>query len=116
MYQQLLNDDINKKCSSQCPLECYSINYELSMSSANFPTRVFAKTLQLRENIKSKFDPNETITYEMIKESVLALDINYSDLTYKVFSESASKTLIDLIASIGGTIGEFSSKYSRIVR
>ena len=103
----LLNEDINAQCSTDCPLECDSINYELSMSTANFPTRVFAKLLRQREHIRRQFEPNETITYEKLKESVLALDINYAELKYTVMSESASKTIIDLIASIGGTIGLF---------
>ena len=94
-------------CSSECPLECDSISYELSLSTANFPTRIFSKILKQRDTIKSQFEPNETISYESLKECVLALDINYAELKYKVISESASKTIIDLIASIGGTIGLF---------
>ena len=106
-YAQLLAKDIGEACASQCPLECDSVNYELSMSTANYPTRVYAELLKKREQIRRHFDPNETITYEKIKETVVALDINYVELKYTMITETPSKTIIDLIAGIGGTIGLF---------
>ena len=107
IYEKFLKEDIDKQCSPSCPLECDSVNYELSLSTASYPTRVFANVLSRRESIRRHFGENETITYEKLKESVLALDINFAELKYTLISESASKSIVDLIASIGGTIGLF---------
>ncbi len=93
-------------CSSLCPLECDSITYDLSTSTANYPTRVYSKLLKKQQKI-TKYFKDEEVTFEKLKESLLALDINYAELKYTYISESKSKTIIDLIASIGGTIGLF---------
>jgi hypothetical protein len=106
LSSEFLYYDLNKMCSSQCPLECDSITYDLSTSTANYPTRIYSKLVKKQSKIIRYFK-NEEVTFDKLKESLLALDINYAELKYTYISESASKTIIDLIASIGGTIGLF---------
>jgi hypothetical protein len=105
-YEFIENDYINKKCIQYCPLECDSVSYQLSTSTSTYPTEIYAKILMTRPQIQ-KYFANETITYEKLRETLVALDINYADLKYTIISEIASRTLIDLVASIGGTISLF---------
>ena len=106
LSSEFLFYDLNKVCSSYCPLECDSITYDLSTSTASYPTRIYSKVLKRSPKILKNFNKDE-ITFENLKESLVALDINYAELKYTYISESKSKTSIDLIASIGGTIVYF---------
>ena len=56
--------------------------------------------------ITSKF-PNETLTYDLIKQSVLSLNVYYDQLSYTQISKDAKLDLVDLISGIGGLLGLF---------
>jgi hypothetical protein len=105
-YEFIENDYIKKKCIQFCPLECDSISYQLSTSTSTYPTEIYAKILMTRPQIQ-KYFANETVTYEKLRETLVALDINYADMKYTIISEISSRTLIDLVAGIGGTISLF---------
>ena len=56
--------------------------------------------------ITSKFQ-NETITYDLIKQSVLSLNVYYDQLSYTQISREAKLEIVDLVGSIGGLLGLF---------
>jgi len=56
--------------------------------------------------ITSKF-PNETLTYDLIKQSVVSLNVYYDQLSYTQISKEAKLDLVDLISGIGGLLGLF---------
>jgi hypothetical protein len=64
----------------QCPLECDSVTYELSLSSMKFS------------------DGNENIT---------GFNAYYADSTYTTITELAKQEFLDLISNIGGNLGLF---------
>jgi hypothetical protein len=107
-YEKLFVDGkVIVECNRYCPLECYSISYEFTSSFSSYPTRSYAKKSLLNNSvIRSKFQ-NETLTYDLLKESVLSLNIYYDKLTYTGITKDAKTELIDLISNIGGLLGLF---------
>jgi len=101
------NDYINKNCIQYCPLECNSINYQITTTFSNYPTKNYAlNSLMTNPMITSKFS-NETLTYDLIKQSVLSLNVYYDQLSYTKISKEAKLNLVDLISGIGGLLGLF---------
>ena len=94
-------------CTQYCPLECDSMIFQMTQSSASYPSIQHAsKALMNNAIIQSKF-PNKNLTYDLIKQSVLRLNVYYSDLSYMEYSQRAKTTLIDLVSNIGGIVGVF---------
>ena len=100
--------DIKAKCGSLCPLECKSQNFDLTISSFKYPTPAYADQLVNYSNILDRFVPNASdVTYDYLKEHILALDIFYSDMKYFSIEELEKTSFIDLISGVGGTLGLF---------
>jgi len=98
--------DLND-CIQNCPLECYSTNYQITTTFSNYPTNNYAKnSLMTNPIITSKFQ-NETLTFDLIKQSVLSLNIYYDQLSYTKISKDAKLELVDLVSGVGGLLGLF---------
>jgi len=95
---------LNSEILQNCPLECYSQTFEAVVSASLYPIKMYSLELINNKNISSEF-LNETITTEKVKRSVLALNIYYKDLSYKLIIEQEKYKIIDLISNIGGILG-----------
>ncbi len=100
------NGDSVKSCSQYCPLECKSQKFQISTSFAQFPIDQYARELMNNSFIKSRY-LNKSLTVENIKNSVLALNIYYDDLSYVIISEKPALIFVDLLSTIGGIGGLF---------
>ena len=66
------------------------------------------KTLLKNKVIISKYaNFTENLTYENVRKSAVGVFIYYSDLKYTLIKENKKMILVDLISSIGGTLGLF---------
>ena len=107
VWTQFLASNVNEKCSQYCPLECDSMGYQLTITTSLYPTKRYAESeLMTNPTIKSKF-LNETLTYDLIKQSVLSLNIYYDQLEYTASSQDAKTELYDLVSNLGGLFGLF---------
>jgi len=98
---------ISNICFQYCPLECDSITYQISTAFSNYPSYNYAKNLLMTNPmITSKFQ-NETLTYDLIKQSVLSLNIYYDKLSYIQISKDTKTEIVDLVSGIGGLLGLF---------
>ena len=110
--EQLLGFDINKinECTKECPLECDSMSFDFTISSLTFPTdQMYAKFKADKtyyDGIKSSLDIDLS-TYELFKESYLALNIFYPSTQFTKITISPKTSVIDLISNVGGSIGIF---------
>jgi hypothetical protein len=103
----LSNDYISNNCIQYCPLECNSTNYQITTAFSNYPSYNYAvNSLITNPIITSKFQ-NETITYDLIKQSVLSLNVYYDQLSYTQISREAKLEIVDLVSGIGGLLGLF---------
>ena len=50
--------DIKTRCGTQCPLECKSQNFDISISSFKYPTPAYTDQLVNHSNILDRFVPN----------------------------------------------------------
>ena len=83
-------------CEPSCPLECNSVQYNTLISHSDFPTLYYLNVSGL----------NYT-SIDTFKRNHLSLNVFYDSLTYTTIEELAKTELIDLISSIGGTLGLF---------
>jgi len=91
-------DKIETLCSPQCPLECDSITYDLSVSALTFPNRQFYDLLELNAS---------EMNLEEYGRLHLGLDIFFPVKQYTLISETPKVTFVDLATSIGGALGVF---------
>ena len=80
-----------------CPLECDSVSYALSTSPAEFPSKAYLTELNNRYL---------NITHTNLT-NLLAFNVYYSDLKYTEINQLEKFTFVDLVCSVGGTIGLF---------
>ena len=83
------------KCASEyCPLECHSIQYDLSVSSLISPTFEEYNSLNL----------SSTISYDEWRTQIININVYYSQLEYTLIKETPAMNLANLIANLGGTM------------
>ena len=73
--------------------------------SADFPSESYSRYMKYLPVIQKHFK-NQTISYEMLKNSVVEIKIYYQENSYKLIIQSESLNFIDFIAAIGGTLGK----------
>jgi hypothetical protein len=104
--QFLFFHNYQNECLIGCPLECESESYAFTVSSLDYPSKVFADYISKKSGIMSRYG-NRTPSYDELKGSLVKLNINFQSLQYTLVEESQKTTWIDLISNIGGTLGLF---------
>ena len=106
-----LTENINQSlwekgiCIKECPIECNSIQYQMTISQIDYPSEQLADLMKLDPLIKEKFKYSTPISYNDLKHSLVSLNIYYDELGYTLIKEIPKCSLIDFISSIGGIIG-----------
>ena len=112
VYEQLLLFDATKieGCSLECPLECESAGYDFTVSSLTFPSEqiydLYKNDAQIFAFLQDESMVNLS-TYELFRESFLAVNVFYSSTQYTKITMAPKTSLIDLISGVGGAIGIF---------
>ena len=107
VFDYFTKKGFNELCSNDCPVECHSTQYSLSTSSLLYPSRAYAHNMLKDSNIISRFDDNIKLDYELLKESILSVNIYFDALESTNIEENVQTEFVDLIAGIGGTLGLF---------
>ena len=94
-----------RKCS-ECPLECDSVNYALSITNSRYPTTYYTNYLRYRTNIQSKFN-NVSINDNFIQKNIVLINVFYEDLAATFVNEIPEITSDYLFSNIGGNLGLF---------
>ena len=97
----LVFDNIDQFCSD-CPEECDSIDYNVYMSTSEFPSDYYVNYLLQNSFVKTKY-PN--INASSLKDSLVSFDVYYEDLIYTEITQNPQYLIIDFIAAIGGSFG-----------
>ena len=106
IWKLFLASNFNTICSSICPLECDSMTYRFSLSFSDYPNKLYSQKLINNPILASKF-PNNSISYNQIKRSVVSMNVYYNELSYTLISQQPKMQLFDLISNIGGLLGLF---------
>ncbi|RNA06444.1 acid-sensing ion channel 5 [Brachionus plicatilis] len=87
-----------KKCLNSCPQECQSIVYYRQISQAYFPSRLIFDILKAK-------NPDLFLDYEANKSSLLSVNVYHDDISLKIIKDTPAKSIVQLIAEIGGFMG-----------
>jgi hypothetical protein len=109
-FTNFIKKDIKAVCSSDCPLECETRTFGLTLSSAAYPTLDYATTLAQNPLVVSKFPNSTVITQDVLRKNILAVSIFYEELNYVKYEQSKKTSIIDLIAGFGGQFGKESDQ------
>ena len=94
--KQFRANTIDSECRALCPLECSSVKYDLTVSTLSYPS------VNTYNFYKDKLG-NES--YEEVKSKSIELNVYYSELGYTLITQTTKTSVIDLLSSIGGTLG-----------
>jgi hypothetical protein len=105
-FSNLYDNGKSSKCSTLCKVECSFVSYEISSSSAEYPSVEYSKnSLRYHPVIEKGFEdegiPKENITHEFLKARTVSIAVYLNDLYYTKISEVEKMNMIDLVASIG---------------
>ena len=101
------NNDVQKDCSTFCPLECDTFYFQIENSFSQFPSLNEAQTLLNKSSIRSLYPSGYNITYEDLKNSFTSISVYYDDLSYTAITEDAKMSQVDLVSNLGGLLGLF---------
>lgn len=89
---------MNVKSYCNCPVECNNVDYNVYVSSLDYPSLSYYEYLQNNTMLIERFEQEKLeMTYETMKRSVLAFSVNYADLVYTKIETSAKTSMSDLI-------------------
>lgn len=101
-------------CVEQCPHVCSSTSYDLRISYSEYPTSNY-----MNNNIRKKVNPvfynwafevdekSNLNSLDLARDSLVELFVYFDEIKYTEITEAPTTTFVDLIASIGGTLGLF---------
>jgi hypothetical protein len=102
------------ECTTQmCPLECDTIEYDASLSSATSPT--LNTYLNLPQEFRYFYEvyfrelKNQTLSYNLYQTLFVSFSVYYSSMEYEYVSETPNMGLSDLFVQIGASLGMFIS-------
>ena len=101
------NDYINI-CGFDCPIECNTIDYSQSISSAFYPSEYYVSVLANKSYL-TKFNTNGSFIslQKSVRNYLVKLTVNYNQLGYKYIEEQPSKEIYTLVGEIGGQFNLF---------
>uniref|UniRef100_A0A8C5YAU0 Bile acid-sensitive ion channel n=2 Tax=Microcebus murinus TaxID=30608 RepID=A0A8C5YAU0_MICMU len=83
--------------NSSCPVSCEETEYPATISYSSFPSKKASKYLSKKLNKSQKY----------IRENLVNIEINYSDLNYKITQQQKAVSVPELLADVGGQLGLF---------
>ena len=98
----IMIENLQTYCGKYCPLECNTITYTTAITSNRYPTQSYANVLLDKYDLQQRFNLTRNVTYEELKDNVLALNFYLDSFDYTEITEMASQTVIDLISNCGG--------------
>jgi hypothetical protein len=94
-------------CARECPRECSTTSYPISIGYSKFPSRSYAKSMINDPYFQQTYSIDSNASYETIVENFMFVDIFFEELAYTFIFEAATLTFVNLLANIGGTLGLF---------
>ncbi|XP_007535122.2 acid-sensing ion channel 5 [Erinaceus europaeus] len=83
--------------NSSCPVPCEETEYPATLSYSTFPSQRALKYFSKKLNQSQDY----------IRENLVNIEINYSDLNYKITQQQKAVSVSELLADVGGQLGLF---------
>jgi hypothetical protein len=109
VYLVFLNfvKELKSTCEAKCPLECETVFFTTTQSLSKYPSLAYGDYLLRDEKMLNRFDNQSNLTISDLRDAILALSIYIDSYEYTQINEIQGQTLLDLVASCGGTFGLF---------
>ena len=95
-------DIFNAECNTACPVECYSIDYNIVSHSFIYPN--YAEALNLYNWSKNT---SKNLSLQDIPSAFLEVRVFYHSIQYTVTEQVIQMIQSDLLSSFGGVLGLF---------
>ena len=105
-YKKFIEQNI-QKYSKVCPLECNEILFDMTLSSADYPSPNWYEIQKKNIDFLNKHFKNKSITFERVKKKTMSVNIFYPHLKFTSIIELKKIAFIDLLSGIGGTLSLF---------
>ena len=105
LYTGDLNSAVHS-CLSQCPLECNSSEFSLSLTSQTISGIGFANFVHQTPTFLSDFD-STPVNVQTASNKFVQLFAYYDTLTYFKSVDTPSMDIVGFLGSVGGTLGLF---------
>ena len=100
-----INDE---DCQMECPFDCNTIIYDVSISYASFPNYNSFKIInRTKYEFLSGYFPNGSFDYLDLQRSTVGFFIYYDPLTVTMITQTPSISFPELVSNAGGTLGVF---------
>jgi len=104
-YEKFTEKESSDMCKNQCPLECDSLKYILTVSKADYPSKGYSLFLKNNKIVSDHYDSDFPLTDKELKTDVSSVSIYFNDFSYFETIHSRKMTEIDLFANVGATLG-----------
>jgi hypothetical protein len=105
------------KCYDDCPIECFEIKYDLTVSSSSYPTEWYASVLANNSNFNTVINAyfsranisyiNYTNKFAELKNAIARVNVFYEDLRFTEVNDNPAMDIIFLLGTLGGNLGLF---------
>ena len=95
-------------CGFDCPIECNTIDYFLSSSSAYYPSQYYVSILN-KKGLLANFNTSDTPInlQNSVRNYLVKFTVNYNQLGYTYLQEQPSIDIFSLVGTVGGQFGLF---------
>uniref|UniRef100_A0A7M6DQW2 Amiloride-sensitive sodium channel n=1 Tax=Clytia hemisphaerica TaxID=252671 RepID=A0A7M6DQW2_9CNID len=92
-------DNLVHRCRRDCPKECTSIQYGISVGQTNMGnSKIISK-------LSKKYNWTHDEARHFMRENIFGIDVSYTDVVYMMESLSPAQNWISLLNAIGGGLG-----------
>jgi hypothetical protein len=96
------SSDKEANSCEECPLECDSVEYVLSLSRSRYPTIYYTNYLRYQTNLVSRFPSNVIVSDNHIQKNIVLMNVFYDDLATLYVKEIPEIKADELFGTIGG--------------
>lgn len=105
MLNQNNLSDFYPYCHEECPLDCEKVNLNIQTHIANYPSNSYGEWLLANQSFLAKFPSNQSVSMEVLKQSILSISIYYESTNFIKIVEKPESDLGILLGTLGGQLG-----------
>jgi hypothetical protein len=92
-------------CFDECPENCFTIEYGLSLSYLDFPTKFYSDFLIGFDKIKYPNTSRNFSSHEQVKSTTLAFNVFFDDISHTIIEDHPVTSIEKVVADLGGFMG-----------
>jgi hypothetical protein len=108
-YENYTQDNfVHNYCLPLCPLECNQTEIKTPFTFNHLSGDIYLESLKRKIILIRDFSiDQENLNLDIVKESIVRVNIFYDSLSYTMSTESPKMDVVSLLSNIGGNLGLF---------